>query len=127
MTMFNLFKNKQREEFDKDYSQFTKKYDRLVAKTTNITNKENNEDFIEATNRHILTFNDAFWYLENLDLDIASKLKPITAEQDVKKTNLRHKISHTKTALRDAINQFESVKSSYLQGIRDGYSINERN
>ena len=125
--MFNLFKNKQKAQFNKDYYQFTEKYDRLVAKTTNITNRENDEDFVEATNRHILTFNDAFWYLESLDRDIASKLKPITAKQDVEKMNLRHKISHTKTALRDAINQFESVKSSYLQGIRDGYSINERN
>lgn len=125
--MFNLFKNKQKAQFDKDYCQFVEKYDRLVAKTTNITNRENNEDFVEATNRHILTFNDAFWHLESLDRDIAPKLKPITAKQDVEKMNLRHKISHTKTALRDAINQFESVKSSYLQGIRDGYSINERN
>lgn len=124
--MFNLFKNKQKRQFDKDYYQFTEKYDGLVAKTTNITNREDDEDFIEATNRHILTFNDAFWHLESLDLDIASKLKPITAKQEVEKMNLRHKISRTKTALRDTINQFESVKSSYLQGIRDGYSINER-
>ena len=124
--MFKLFKNKQKAQFDKDYYQFVEKYDGLVAKTTNITNREDDENFIDATNRHILTFNDAFWHLESLDLDIASKLKPITAKQEVEKTNLRHKISRTKTALRDAINQFESVKSSYLQGIRDGYSTNER-
>ena len=40
--------------------------------------------------------------------------------------NLHHKISRTKTALRNAINQFESVKSAYLQGIRDGRKTNER-
>ena len=124
--MFNLFKNKQREQFDKDYYQFVNEYDRLIAKTTNITNRETNEDFVDATNRHILTFNDAFWHLEDLNLDIASGLKPLTAEQKIEKMNLHHKISRTKTALRNAINQFESVKSAYLQGIRDGRNTNER-
>ena len=121
--MFNLFKNKQREEFDKDFYQFLKEYDQLVEKTTNITNREDGEDFVKATNRHILTFNDAFWRLENLDLDIASKLKAQTTEQEAEKLNLRHKINRTKTAIRDAIDQFESVKSAYLKGLEDGYNL----
>lgn len=86
--MFNLFKNKQKDQFDKDYYQFVNKYNRLIAKTTNITNRETNEDFVDATNRHILIFNDAFWHLEDLNLDIASGLKPLTAEQEIEKNEL---------------------------------------
>ena len=124
--MFNLFKNKQKDQFDKDYYQFINEYDRLIAKTTNITNRETDEDFVDATNRHILIFNDAFWHLEDLNLDIASGLKPLTAEQELEKMNLHHKISRTKTILRNAINQFESVKNAYLQGLQDGHNTNER-
>lgn len=121
--MFNLFKNKQREEFDKDFYQFLKEYDQLIEKTTNIPNRKDGEDFVKATNRHILTFNDAFWRLENLDLDIASKLKAQTTDQEAEKLSLRHKINRTKTAIRDTIDQFESVKSAYLQGLQDGHNL----
>lgn len=121
--MFNLFKNKQREQFNKDFYQFLKEYDQLIEKTTNITNREDGEDFVKATNRHILTFNDAFWRLENLDLDIASKLKAQTTEQEAEKLSLRHKINRTKTAIRDAIDQFESIKNAYLHGLEDGYNL----
>lgn len=121
--MFNLFANKQREQFNKDFYQFLKEYNQLVEKTTTITNREDGKNFVKATNRHILTFNDAFWRLENLDLDIASKLKAQTNEQEAEKLSLRHKINRTKTAIRDAIDQFESVKSAYLQGLEDGYNL----
>ena len=121
--MFNLFANKQREQFNKDFYQFLKEYDQLIEKTTNITNREDGEDFVKATNRHILTFNDVFWRLENLDLDIASKLKAQTTEQEAEKLSLRHKINRTKTAIRDAIDQFESIKNAYLHGLEDGYNL----
>lgn len=121
--MFNLFKNKQREQFDKDFYQFLKEYDQLIEKTTNITNKEDGEDFVKATNRHILTFTETLCHLKDLDLDIASRLKPLTAEQEVEKLSLHHKISRTKTAIKDAIDQFEAVKNAYLQGIEDGYNL----
>ena len=94
-----------------------------MKKTTNITNREDGEDFVKATNRHILTFNDAFWRLENLDLDIASKLKAQTTEQEAEKLSLRHKINRTKTAIRDTIDQFESIKNAYLHGLEDGYNL----
>lgn len=127
--MFNLFKNKQndqRAQFNKDFYQFLKEYDKLIKKTTTITNREDGEDFVKATNRHILTFTETLCHLKDLDLEIASRLNPLTAEQEVEKLSLHHKISRTETAIKDAINHLTELKSAYLQGLEDGYNL-ERN
>lgn len=124
--MFNLFKNKQREEFDKDYYQFVDEFTQLVQQSKKELIPDNEDDFIETVDRHISEYNGLFKRIDNLELKIESNLKPQTAEQSAEKMQLLHQLDNAQTTLLDAINHLTQLKSAYLQGLEDGYKMNEK-
>lgn len=126
MTMFNLFKNKQREEFDKDYYQFVDEFTQLVQQSKKELIPNDDEDFIEIVNRHVSKYNDMFRRIDDLELKIESNLKAQTAEQSAEKMQLLHQLDNAQTTLLDAINHLTQLKSAYLQGLEDGYKMNEK-
>ena len=126
MTMFNLFKNKQREQFDKDYYQFVDEFTQLVQQSKKELIPNDDEDFIETVNRHISKYNDLFRRIDDLELKIESNLKAQTAEQSAEKMQLLHQLDNAQTTLLDAINHLTQLKSAYLQGLEDGYKMNEK-
>jgi hypothetical protein len=126
MTMFNLFKNKQREEFDKDYYQFVDEFTQLVQQSKKELIPNDDEDFIEIVNRHVSKYNDLFRRIDDLELKIESNLKAQTAEQSAEKMQLLHQLDNAQTTLLDAINHLTQLKSAYLQGLEDGYKMNEK-
>jgi hypothetical protein len=126
MTMFNLFKNKQREEFDKDYYQFVDEFTQLVQQSKKELIPNDDEDFIETVNRHVSKYNDLFRRIDDLELKIESNLKAQTAEQSAEKMQLLHQLDNAQTTLLDAINHLTQLKSAYLQGLEDGYKMNEK-
>ena len=124
--MFNLFKNKQREEFDKDYYQFVDEFTQLVQQSKKELIPNDDEDFIEIVNRHVSKYNDMFRRIDDLELKIESNLKAQTAEQSAEKMQLLHQLDNAQTTLLDAINHLTQLKSAYLQGLEDGYKMNEK-
>lgn len=124
--MFNLFKNKQREEFDKDYYQFVDEFTQLVQQSKKELIPNDDEDFIETVNRHVSKYNDLFRRIDDLELKIESNLKAQTAEQSAEKMQLLHQLDNAQTTLLDAINHLTQLKSAYLQGLEDGYKMNEK-
>ena len=126
MTMFNLFKNKQREEFDKDYYQFVNEFSQLVHQSKKELIPKDDEDFIETVDRHVSEYYDLFKQIDDLEIKIESNLKAQTTEQSVEKMQLLHQLDNAQTTLLDAINHLTQLKSAYLQGFNDGYNL-ERN
>lgn len=124
--MFNLFKNKQREEFDKDYYQFVDEFSQLVHQSKKELIPNDDEDFIETVDRHVSEYNDLFRRIDDLKLKIESNLKAQTTEQYAEKIQLLNQLDNTQTTLLDAINHLTELKSAYLQGLEDGYNL-ERN
>ena len=124
--MFNLFKNKQREEFDKDYYQFVDEFTQLVQQSKKELIPNDDEDFIETVDRHVSEYNDLFRRIDDLELKIESNLKAQTAEQSAEKMQLLHQLDNAQTTLLDAINHLTQLKSAYLQGLEDGYKMNEK-
>lgn len=124
--MFNVFKNKQREEFDKNYYQFVDEFSQLVHQSKKELIPNDDEDFIETVDRHVSEYNDLFRRIDDLELKIESNLKAQTAEQSVEKIQLLHQLDNAQTTLLDAINHLTELKSAYLQGFNDGYNL-ERN
>ena len=124
--MFNLFKNKQREQFDKDYYQFVDEFTQLVQQSKKELIPNDDEDFIETVNRHVSKYNDLFRRIDDLELKIESNLKAQTAEQSAEKMQLLHQLDNAQTTLLDAINHITQLKSAYLQGLEDGYKMNEK-
>lgn len=124
--MFNLFKNKQRDEFDKDYYQFVDEFTQLVQQSKKELIPNDDEDFIEIVNRHVSKYNDLFRRIDDLELKIESNLKAQTAEQSAEKMQLLHQLDNAQTTLLDAINHLTQLKSAYLQGLEDGYKMNEK-
>ena len=125
MTMFNLFKNKQREEFDKDYYQFVDEFSQLVHQSKKELIPNDDEDFIETVDRHVSEYNGLFKRIDNLELKIESNLKPQTAEQSAEKMQLLHQLDNAQTTLLDAINHLTGLKSAYLQGLEEGRNMKE--
>ena len=125
MTMFNLFKNKQREQFDKDYYQFVDEFSQLVHQSKKELIPNDDEDFIETVDRHVSEYNDLFRHIDDLKLKIESNLKAQTAEQSAEKMQLLHQLDNAQTTLLDAINHLTQLKSTYLQGIQDGQNMKE--
>ena len=123
--MFNLFKNKQREQFDKDYYQFVDEFSQLVQESKKELIPNDDEDFIETVNRHVSKYNDLFRRIDDLELKIESNLKAQTAEQSAEKMQLLHQLDNAQTTLLDAINHLTQLKSAYLQGIQDGQNMKE--
>ena len=125
MTMFNLFKNKQREQFDKDYYQFVDEFTQLVQQSKKELIPNDDEDFIETVNRHVSKYNDLFRRIDDLELKIESNLKAQTAEQSAEKMQLLHQLDNAQTTLLDAINHLTGLKSAYLQGLEEGRNMKE--
>ena len=123
--MFNLFKNKQREEFDKDYYQFVDEFTQLVQQSKKELIPDNEDDFIETVDRHISEYNGLFKLIDNLELKIESNLKTLTAEQSAEKMQLLHQLDNAQTTLLDAINHLTGLKSAYLQGLEEGRNMKE--
>lgn len=123
--MFNLFKNKQREEFDKDYYQFVDEFSQLVHQSKKELIPNDDEDFIETIDRHVSEYNDLFRRIDDLELKIESNLKAQTTEQSVEKIQLLRQLDNAQTTLLDAINHLTQLKSAYLQGIQDGHNMKE--
>lgn len=123
--MFNLFKNKQREQFDKDYYQFVDEFTQLVQQSKKELIPDNEDDFIETVDRHISEYNGLFKRIDNLELKIESNLKPQTAEQSAEKMQLLHQLDNAQTTLLDAINHLTGLKSAYLQGLEEGRNMKE--
>lgn len=123
--MFNLFKNKQREQFDKDYYQFVDEFSQLVHQSKKELIPNDDEDFIETVDRHVSEYNDLFRHIDDLKLKIESNLKAQTAEQSAEKMQLLHQLDNAQTTLLDAINHLTQLKSTYLQGIQDGQNMKE--
>lgn len=124
--MFNLFKNKQREQFDKDYYQFVDEFTQLVQQSKKELIPNDDEDFIETVNRHVSKYNDLFRRIDDLELKIESNLKAQTAKQSAEKMQLLHQLDNAQTTLLDAINHLTQLKSAYLQGLEDDYKMNEK-
>lgn len=123
--MFNLFKNKQREQFDKDYYQFVDEFTQLVQQSKKELIPNDDEDFIETVNRHVSKYNDLFRRIDDLELKIESNLKAQTAEQSAEKMQLLHQLDNAQTTLLDAINHLTGLKSAYLQGLEEGRNMKE--
>ena len=123
--MFNLFKNKQREEFDKDYYQFVDEFNQLVHQSKKELIPNDDEDFIETVDRHVSEYNGLFKRIDNLELKIESNLKPQTAEQSAEKMQLLHQLDNAQTTLLDAINHLTGLKNAYLQGLEEGRNMKE--
>lgn len=126
--MFNLFKNKknkQREEFDKDYYRFVDEFSQLVHQSKKELIPNDDEDFIETVDRHVSEYNELFRRIDDLELKIESNLKVQTAEQSAEKMQLLHQLDNAQTTLLDAINHLTQLKSAYLQGIQDGQNMKE--
>lgn len=123
--MFNLFKNKQREEFDKDYYQFVDEFSQLVHQSKKELIPNDDEDFIETVDRHVSEYNELFRRIDDLELKIESNLKAQTAEQSAEKMQLLHQLDNAQTTLLDAINHLTQLESAYLQGLEDGYKTKE--
>lgn len=123
--MFNLFKNKQREQFDKDYYQFVDEFTQLVQQSKKELVPNDDEDFIETVNRHVSKYNDLFRRIDDLELKIESNLKAQTAEQSAEKMQLLHQLDNAQTTLLDAINHLTGLKSAYLQGLEEGRNMKE--
>ena len=121
--MFNLFKNKQREEFDKDYYQFVDEFRQLVHQSKKELIPNDDEDFIETVDRHVSEYNELFRRIDDLKLKIESNLKAQTTEQYAEKMQLLHQLDNAQTTLLDAINHLTELKSAYLQGLEDGYNL----
>lgn len=121
--MFNLFKNKQREEFDKDYYQFVDEFSQLVHQSKKELIPNDDEDFIETVDRHVSKYNDLFRCIDGLKFKIESNLKAQTAEQSAEKMQLLHQLDNAQTTLLDAIDHLTQLKSAYLQGLEDGYNL----
>lgn len=121
--MFNLFKNKQREQFDKDYYQFVDEFSQLVHQSKKELIPNDDEDFIETVNRHVSEYNDLFRHIDDLKLKIESKLKAQTTEQYAEKIQLLNQLDNAQTTLLDAINHLTELKNAYLQGLEDGYNL----
>ena len=125
MTMFNLFKNKQREQFDKDYYQFVDEFSQLVQQSKKELIPNDDEDFLETVDRHVSEYYDLFKHIDDLELKIESNLKAQTTEQSVEKMQLLRQLDQAQTTLLDAINHLTQLKSTYLQGIQDGQNMKE--
>ena len=123
--MFNLFKNKQREQFNKDFYQFVDEFTQLVQQSKKELIPDNEDDFIETVDRHISEYNGLFKRIDNLELKIESNLKPQTAKQSAEKMQLLHQLDNAQTTLLDAINHLTGLKSAYLQGLEEGRNMNE--
>lgn len=123
--MFNLFKNKQREQFDKDYYQFVDEFSQLVHQSKKELIPNDDEDFIETVDRHVSEYNDLFRHIDDLKLKIESNLKAQTTEQSAEKMQLLHQLDNAQTTLLDAINHLTQLKSAYLQGLEDGRNMKE--
>ena len=115
--MFNLFKNKQREQFDKDYYQFVDEFSQLVQQSKKELIPNDDEDFLETVDRHVSEYYDLFKHIDDLELKIESNLKAQTTEQSVEKMQLLRQLDQAQTTLLDAINHLTQLKSTYLQGI----------
>ena len=123
ITMFNLFKNKQREQFNKDYYQFVNEYDKLIELTKNSNQNKDNKDFIETTNRNILDAQELYFQLEQLNLALDTKLNPQTIEQEIKTAKLHTQITRAQITVQDRIYWFTSIRNAYQQGLNDGYNL----
>lgn len=123
--MFNLFKNKQREQFDKDYYQFVDEFSQLVQQSKKELIPNDDEDFLETVDRHVSEYYDLFKHIDDLELNIESNLKAQTTEQSVEKMQLLRQLDQAQTTLLDAINHLTQLKSTYLQGIQDGQNMKE--
>lgn len=123
--MFNLFKNKQKEQFDKDYYQFVDEFSQLVHQSKKELIPNDNENFIETVDRHVSEYNDLFRRIDDLEIKIESNLKAQTTEQSVEKMQLLRQLDQAQTTLLDAINHLTQLKSAYLQGIRDSRNMKE--
>lgn len=121
--MFNLFKNKQKEQFDKDYYQFVDEFTQLVQQSKKELIPNDDEDFIETVDRHVSEYNDLSKRIDDLELKIESNLKAQTAEQSAEKMQLLHQLDNAQTTLLDATNHLTGLKSAYLQGLEDGYNL----
>ena len=123
--MFNLFKNKQKDQFDKDYYQFVDEFSQLVQQSKKELIPNDNEDFLETVDRHVSEYYDLFKHIDDLELKIESNLKAQTTEQSVEKIQLLRQLDQAQTTLLDAINHLTQLKSAYLQGIQDGHNMKE--
>lgn len=123
--MFNVFKNKQREQFDKDYYQFVDEFSQLVQQSKKELIPNDDEDFLETVDRHVSEYYDLFKHIDDLELKIESNLKAQTTEQSVEKMQLLRQLDQAQTTLLDAINHLTQLKSTYLQGIQDGQNMKE--
>lgn len=123
--MFNLFKIKQKAQFDKDYYQFVDEFSQLVQQSKKELIPNDDEDFIETVDRHVSEYNDLFRRIDDLEIKIESNLKAQTTEQSVEKMQLLRQLDQAQTTLLDAINHLTQLKNAYLQGIRDGRNMKE--
>ena len=125
MTMFNLFKIKQKAQFNKDYYQFVDEFSQLVQQSKKELVPNDDEDFIETVDRHVSEYYDLFKHIDDLEIKIESNLKAQTTEQSVEKMQLLRQLDQAQTTLLDAINHLTQLKSAYLQGIQDGRNMKE--
>lgn len=124
--MFNLFKNKQREQFDKDFYQLVDEYHQLVLKYKKQSDQNDDKDFVETINHYVSQYNELFWRLDKLELKIESTLKPRTTEQEVEKIDLVRTICRAQTKIVETTDHFKALKNAYLQGLEDGRNNKER-
>ena len=121
--MFILRKRKQQRQFNENYNQIIKEYDKLIELTTNSNANKNGEDFVETTNRNILDAQELYFQLEQLNLSLDTRLNPQTIEQEIKTTKLHTQITQAQITVQDHIYWFTSIRDAYLQGLQDGYNL----
>ena len=121
--MFNLFTNKQQKQFDENYREIIKEYDKLIELTENSNQNKDDKDFIETTNRDILNAQELYFQLKQLNLTLDAKLNPKTIEQEIKTAKLHTQITQAQITVQDHIYWFTSIRNAYQQGLQDGYNL----
>lgn len=110
--MFILHKRKQQKQFNENYNQIIKEYDKLIELTTNSNTIKDGEDFVETTNRNILNAQELYSQLEQLNLNLDTRLNPQTIEQKIKTAKLHNQITQAQITVKDHIYWFASIHKS---------------
>ena len=110
--MFILRKRKQQKQFNENYNQIIKEYDKLIELTTNSNTIKDGEDFVEITNRNILDAQELYSQLEQLNLNLDTRLNPQTIEQEIKTAKLHNQITQAQITVKDHIYWFASIHKS---------------
>lgn len=121
--MFILHKRKQQKQFNENYNQIIKEYDKLIELTTNSNTIKDGEDFVETTNRNILNAQELYSQLEQLNLNLDTRLNPQTIEQEIKTAKLHNQITQAQITVKDHIYWFASIRDTYRQGLNEGYNL----